>query len=389
MNKTLKLYGIIFFVVMLILGILMVNKKEVVNWSKNFDIEKKSPFGLFIFHQESDNFFQNRLEKVEKTPYLYYEKEQEPHNILFVEEYTDRESWKKILNQVSKGSDLMYFTGGSYGFLTDTLNINPHHIYNTEEVNTLTFTDTKRTSQIFIDKMPSLKGFRRIPKNAEVLGLMKTSDSTTQANFIKIPFGKGNVYWHTEPLCLTNYYLLKDNNYQYVEDVLSYLPNRKTVWFVKEIDIQDLARSGHPLGFVLEHPALKYAWWILLTGLFILIFFRAKRTQRIIPIITPKKNKSVEFVKSIGNLYLQEGDIRDMMKKKTQYFLHHLRTDLFLDTQKLDEKFIKKLHLKTGAKEEKIETLIKLIQQSENAESILGAEDLLKLNTIIDEILKQ
>jgi hypothetical protein len=54
----------------------------------------------------------------------------------------------------------------------------------------------------------------------------------------------------------------------------------------------------------------------------------------------------IDFVKSIGNLYLQEGDFHDMMSKKAQYFLNKVRMDLLIDTQNLDEDFAKKLQLK-------------------------------------------
>jgi len=57
MNKTFKIYGIVFIVIMVIVALFEVNKKEVVDWRKNFDVNKKSPFGLFIFNKESKDLF--------------------------------------------------------------------------------------------------------------------------------------------------------------------------------------------------------------------------------------------------------------------------------------------------------------------------------------------
>ena len=116
------------------------------------------------------------------------------------------------------------------------------------------------------------------------------------------------------------------------------------------------------------------------------IFFNAKRRQRIIPIIPLKQNKSVEFVKSIGNLYLNEGDSRDMMVKKAQYFLHRVRMELLIDTQNLDEEFINKLHLKTGKSIEKITEAVDFIKKSQQSQFILSNRDLIKMNRILDEI---
>ena len=74
--------------------------------------------------------------------------------------------------------------------------------------------------------------------------------------------------------------------------------------------------SDSPLRFILSQPALKWAWYLLLAGVLIFIIFNLRRTQRPIPILPKNLNTSVEFVKTIGNLYYQEGDIRNLIDKK-------------------------------------------------------------------------
>ena len=68
MNKTFKLYGIIFIIVMVLLVLLEMGKSEVVDWRKNYDTSEKSPFGLYVFDQEIPKLLNNKLEKVEKSP---------------------------------------------------------------------------------------------------------------------------------------------------------------------------------------------------------------------------------------------------------------------------------------------------------------------------------
>lgn len=391
MNKTIKFYGILFLVVMILLGLLIGSKKEITDWSKNFDITKKTPFGLFVFNEEAEEIFNHQLERIYVSPYDYYQEDRKPHNILFIEHDTDKESWKKVLKQVSEGSDLMYISDNQNSNLLDTIqDLIPRRFYTQDYYGVMKFTDSSRTHKVEMDRLPGFIGYTKISKNLELLGIVLSEEEVSPfANFVKLPYGKGNIYYHTEPLFVTNYHLLRKNDYQYAQDVFSYLPERETVWFIDEIEKTDLLKQGHPLGFVFKNPPLKYAWWVFLAGILFLMIFRAKRTQRIIPIIVPKKNKSVEFVKSIGNLYIQEGNIQDMMRKKTLYFLHHLRTELFINTQKLDEEFIKKLHLKTGESEENIKELIELINKSEKEYSDVNKEDLLKLDKIIDNILKK
>ena len=391
MNKTIKIYGIILAAVLVLFTFLELGKTEVVSWNKNYDIKEKSPFGLYVFSKEAPALFQNKIEKVNTSPYEYYQQKRGKHNILLIQPELDKESWKKILKQAEEGANVLMFSE-TLDFLPilDSLDISTYRIdfENFEETDdkvTLYFTDTKLESDsIVIDKLPNDLAIDSIRNGSQVLGYAASNGVMAGANFIKVKHGKGNLYLHTEPLVLTNDYLLQKENVSYITDLLSYLPdNVPTVWFVKK-DMAGVSQSE--MRFILSNPPLKYAWWLFLAGIALFIFFNAKRRQRIIPIIPPKQNKSVEFVKSIGNLYLNEGDSRDMMVKKAQYFLHRVRMELLIDTQKLDEEFINKLHLKTGESIEKITEAVDFIKKSQHSQFILSNRDLIKMNRILDEI---
>lgn len=385
MNKTFKIYALIFIIVMVILALLEVNKKEVTDWRKNFDVNEKSPFGLFVFNQEVKDLFKNNLKKVDVTAYDYYnENQKKPHNILVVESEIDTESWNKILNEVSKGSDAMLIIAKMPKEISDSIGFYDSEI-SFEDQNVLKLTDKKYQNDfIKLDKFPSGRGFSYIKPGVEILGKTVEEDNADQANFIKAKLGKGNIYVHCEPLFLTNYYLLKSGNTKYAQDVFSYLKDRETLWFVEA----NTKESRFFMRFILRNPALKYAWWLLLGGLVLFIFFNAKRKQRIVPIIEPLKNTSLDFVKSIGNLYLQEGDFHDMMAKKAQYFLNKVRLDLLIDTQNLDDEFAKKLQLKTGKNIEIINESVSLIKKAQDPYASVMKEDLVRMNKLLDDILK-
>ncbi|MBW3520939.1 DUF4350 domain-containing protein [Chryseobacterium sp. NKUCC03_KSP] len=385
MNKTFKIYALIFIIVMVILALLEVNKKEVTDWRKNFDVNNKSPFGLFVFNKEVKDLFKNDLTKLDVAPYDYYtEKDKKPHNILIVESEMDPESWNKILDEVSKGSDAMIIANRLPKNISDTIGFYGSKI-SYEDQNVLKLTDKKYQNDfIKLDKFPSGRGFSYIKPNVQVLGKTVEENNEDQANFIKAPFGKGNVYVHCEPLFLTNYYLLQSGNVRYAQSVFSYLKDRETLWFVES----NTKESRSLLRFILSNPALKYAWWVFLGGLLLFILFNIKRKQRVVPIIEPLKNTSADFVKSIGNLYLQEGDFHDMMAKKAQYFLNKVRLDLLIDTQDLDGEFAKKLQLKTGKPAEMVNEAIVLIRKAQDPYASVMKEDLARINSLLDEILK-
>lgn len=385
MNKTFKIYALIFIIIMVIMALFEVNKKEVIDWRKNFDVNQKSPFGIFVFNKEIKDLFKNNLTKIEVAPYNYYaEKNKKPHNILILESEMDQESWAKILDEVSKGSDAMIIANRIPKNISDTIGFYGSKI-SYEDQNVLKLTDKKYQNDfIKLDKFPSGRGFSYIRPNVQVLGKTVEENNKDQANFIKAPFGKGNVYVHCEPLFLTNYYLLQSENVRYAQSVFSYLSDRETLWFVES----NTKESSSLLRFILSNQSLKYAWWVFLGGLFLFILFNVKRKQRIVPIIEPLKNTSADFVKSIGNLYLQEGDFHDMMAKKAQYFLNKVRLDLLIDTQYLDEEFAKKLQLKTGKSEEIINEAIVLIKKAQDPYGSVMKGDLARINSLLDDILK-
>ncbi|AQX12183.1 hypothetical protein BAX94_16105 [Elizabethkingia meningoseptica] len=388
MNKTLKLYLIIFAVVVGLLAVLQVNKKPLVDWRKTYSVVDKKPFGLYVFNQEANQLFNKKLKRVGESPYRYYSKDSLPkqHNILIIERELDRQSWIKILKQAERGNDVMVIAENFPYDLRDTLKITTR-LLSSDTLNRLTFTDKNRKGIMELNRLPNGNVIPRIDiKTTEILGTNRLKEhKDTFANFIKIKIGKGNIYVHTEPLVLTNYYLLKKDNEQYVEDLFSYLPKeRETLWFLEAKNLQSIS----PLRFILKNPPLRYAWYTFITGFFIFIIFHAKRKQRIIPVIKPLENTSVEFVRSIGNLYLNEGNVKDMMQKKATYFLNKVRADLLIDTTQLDDVFINRLQLKTGKPRELIEQAVVLIQRSSSASANLSELDLIKLNEILDKIYK-
>jgi hypothetical protein len=253
-----------------------------------------------------------------------------------------------------------------------------------EEQTVFQLTDKKLNNpQLKLDKFPGENAINYLNKNHEILGKLQTEPKKWKANFIKIKHGNGNLYFHSDPVFISNYYLLQPKSLAYTEGVFSYLKNQKTLWFV---DTKLQEKSSSPLSFVLQNPPLKYAWWLFLSGLLVFTIFAIKRKQRVVPVIEPLKNKSVEFVQSIGNLYLQEGDFHDMMSKKAQYFLYRIKMELLIDHQNLDENFAKKLQQKTGKNLEIINQAVELMKKASDKTAAVTREDFVKMNELLDEI---
>ena len=60
------------------------------------------------------------------------------------------------------------------------------------------------------------------------------------------------------------------------------------------------------------------------------------------------KNDSLDFVQTIGRLYYDGKDHKDLAQKMGAYFLDHVRSRYKISTNDLDEAFIHALHQKSG-----------------------------------------
>jgi hypothetical protein len=211
-------------------------------------------------------------------------------------------------------------------------------------------------------------------------------ENTRRINFVKIQYGDGFFYLHTQPFVFTNYNLLKSGNATYAAHALSYLPDWDIIWDDRATVNQN--RIDNPLRYLLSQPALRWAWYIALLGVLFFIIFKAKRRQRIVPIIEKLPNTSIDFAKTIGNLYYQQGKPQDIVNKKITFFLEHIRNTYLLDTQNLNDDFKKKLQSKTGMPQIEIERLVDYIIKLNKLKEI-PETSLVLLHNMIDNFYKQ
>lgn len=199
------------------------------------------------------------------------------------------------------------------------------------------------------------------------------------ANFIRLRTGSGNLYLHLAPLAFSNYFVLHKSNMAYYNNVFSVISPgvKKIVWdeyFLRKLfDSQGNKKKGL-LGVLFEYPSLK---WGVLTAFFALLLYvllEMRRKQRIIPLIQKPANESLDFVKTIGRLYYEKGDHKNLSRKMAAYFLEHIRNKYKLTTNSPDEAFIKAVHFKSGYAEKELREIISFINFIETAPAISDAQ---------------
>ncbi len=355
------------------------------NWYENYREKEKSPFGTYILYNESKNLFKtNETELLRDNIFDYlavnYQQEEEDFAnyicIKFAANKLTKIGVKDLISFVHDGNDafisLNYFSEELQDLLEFTTENLDEEIYapaNLKEFGgDLNLVNENFEQQNFsFDRNLRRHYFTSFNEDKTiVLGTQEISASISEPIFIKIYHGKGAIYLHTQPIAFTNYYLLNEENYKYVENVLSYLPDRKMLWDpqIKRSDYSSKDTSSDResvFKFFLQNPSLKWSLYIFFLGLLLFIGFNARRKQRPIPIISELKNSTVEFTHTIANLYLKENDHKNLIDKNILYFLEKVRLKYLIDTTNLNKDFIKKLALKSGNTLERTNYIINTI----------------------------
>ena len=201
------------------------------------------------------------------------------------------------------------------------------------------------------------------------------SKDDTDINFIQLKAGQGSIYLHLAPLTFSNYFLLHGQNINYYNKMLSLIPKdtKKVVWdeyfLYKRISMGNNGSKG-PLSALMSQRSFRAALWLLIILLTLYILQEMRRKQRIIPVMSKPRNDSLEFVKTIGRLYHEKRDNRNLSKKMAAYFLEHIRNRYKLSTNQLDDEFIISLQIKTAQPENNIREIISFINNIDETDEI-------------------
>ena len=358
MDKTLKIYIAALIGVIILIVFMDMYSTKPTNWTPTYSLDNKNPLDLYVFNHEVDKIFpKGNLKRVTVTPFEYFREDKVPANFLIVNMNVYDLADSILLDQVLKGSNLFISAENFIHFFTDTLKLN----YSSVEYNfTLIKQDSLKLTlsmsnwnnkYLYIHPVLNSFSFVGMDKNStKILGKMEMPNGEVFPNFVRVKFGKGTIFLHNQPIVFSNVAMLNENSSaDYVSHILSYIPQDKPiVWFVKDQTFNTgRPVNESPLSVVFRYPALRMTWLLFIYGLLLYLFFNAKRHQRIIPVLKPLKNTTVEFVQTIGNLYFQEGSTSNILGKKIIYFLDRIRQTYYLDTDRLDDNFAQKLQSKS------------------------------------------
>jgi len=381
----------VFVLLIVILFIIESSIPKPIDWTPTFNEIHKKQWGTYVLHSELENLFpESDIEDALNTPYEKLKDEGRCYNTtyIFIDEIVDFdfESIEELLDFVDDGNKLFISAEHISTDLLDKLDINidvqfSYNLNNDTLKKPLYFTNEKLTNKYEYDLGFSRSYFSAFDTSKTVILGLHSFDNEEYINFIKVSYGDGFIFLHTQPYAFTNYHMLKNNHADYVSGVFAYIDNKNIFWDGKRQEGLDEQQST--LRYIMSEPSLRFAWRLGLAGLLLFIFFMARRRQRIVPVIKKLPNSSIEFAKTIGDLYYREGETKDIVNNKIAFFLEKLRTTYFIDTSNLNEDFKKRLHQKSGVDQAEIDKLVHYIVFLSKKDKI-DELFLITLNRLID-----
>lgn len=378
-------------VVMVIYLVAQYYKPQPTDWKESFVKEDKVPFGTYILYQELGNIFPKSKVSPSRLPVYNTLKDKTFNrtNYLFVagEVGIDEYDYQELIKFVEKGNHAFIAAYKLSDFLADTLNLTMSSVFMPSDNGTkLNFVNPalKHLKGYVFNKGLGDQYFSKVDTTrATALG----RNANGEVNFVKYTFGKGGLYILPSPKLLSNYNLLNPAGAEYVAKALSFLPNAELVIW-DENNTKGNVDDESVLRVLFRNDSLRWAYYLAICGLLIFVFFEMKRRQRVIPVVEPLKNTSVDFVEVVGKIYYQQRDNRDIAQKKIRYFLEYVRSNYHLKTTLLNEEFRNDLLLKSGVSEDLIQELIATINRLNEA-VMINDEALIQLNKLIEKFYKQ
>jgi len=396
MRKKGGIYIVIAILTVALLMLLQYNKPKDINWFPSYVATHKIPYGTVVINDIMKLIFPEKTQQVSVPPFEFLNaNENAQGTYFFVDnaiEFGEAEL-NGLLNWTSKGNTLFIASNGLEKQLLDTLGLDTGNLYgefNEEQSHRHELLNPllePETGYIF-EKESYASYFREIDTASttiigKVSNLTESDYAQQHFNVIKQKFGDGEIILSTFPKAFTNYFMLKDDNKNYTAGLLSYLDDSRPIYVDKHHKSGKSVYTS-PMYIFLNIKEFKWAYYLVLIGAVIYIIFEGKRKQRAIPVVSPLKNRTLAFTRTIADMYFEKGEQKQIAEHKIAYFLEYIRSRFYLGTVTKEADFHANLAARSFHSVEDVAKLFTFIERLRNQENISDLE-LEKLNRSIEK----
>jgi hypothetical protein len=395
MVKKGKAYIIIGLLAFVLLLVFEYNKPKKINWFPSYVSTHSIPYGTKVINDLLPNYLP-KVQQVYRTPYEFLSRSDTLRGTyLFVNGSIEfgKTDLQEVLSWVAEGNHLFMVSESFEYDLLDTLNLRTSSIYDAQSINP-TFLHSlvnqrAKVTNVSFEKDYYASYFHELDTLNSVVvsqvGIQNDSIPTdrTEVTAVQQPFGDGKITLSTFPEAFTNYFVLKDDRRKYTAGLLGYIDPNQPV-FVDNHHKAGKTFYTSPMYLFLNTKAFKWAYYLVLIGALVYIIFEGKRKQRAIKVVTPLKNQTLAFTRTIANMYFENNRQVDIVQHKIHYFLDYVRTRFYLSTEKLDNQFYKALALRSNHSEKEVQAIFRNFLDLQKAKNVTN-EQLQQLEKTIQE----
>lgn len=353
-----------------LLMMLSCSQKKETNWQVTFDKNSKEPYGCYLSYHLLRNFFPNA--DIESGRNLFSEVN---HSLDKMYAYsskgrtsfvvcrnfeTDSVELNKLIRYVQLGNTVCIVAENFSENMFRYFNLTPSYVDYSESSFFSIYEDTipdQRTNIFFnhvlypftYNGLSIQHGFTIDTAIHEKYYFMGYSTSIDTPNSMIRSVGDGNLVICRNPITLTNHFMLQNDNRKFIECFFSYFSSStSTVTWYNMYERKARENNEIDLSWLLKFPPLFYAFLILAILLLFYTLFEGKRRQKNIPVIQGNTNSSLEFTETVGMLYYNKKDNKNLSEKMIQHYLENVRSKYSLKTNALNEEFADLLSQKTN-----------------------------------------
>lgn len=361
------------------------NRPKPVDWTVTLSRHDKNPYGAYCLYSELKDIFPQSVINTYQSPVYDQVNNATRSNTAYLLMAPSlfglsKEDVNELLHYTALGNYVFFCSFNFSPALKDTLHFSTGYRddFMSKDSATINFSNPLlHTAANTGFKRQTLEGYftKYDTVKTTVLGHNQLND----ANFISMRVGKGALFIHVLPHCFTNNFLLTRNNALYTSKALSHIPPGVRSVYWDEYYKPRSAGSQNVLRYILKDTSLRWAFRLGLATIVLYVLFGMKRRQRIIPVITPVQNSTVDFVRTVGNVYFNRQDNKNIAGKMINYFREWVRAHVYLSSAEGDETFAQNLSKKSGVEQQQVDELLRLVEDVQSM-STVSDKALLQLN---------
>lgn len=349
------------------------NEEEQWKWRPSYSSLDTRPFGnKALYERFGDLFPEQKISTVRKSLYeILTESGQTGFNYLFINEKFNPLQFDaaSLLTYVREGGHVFVAAQRFEGAFADSLQLSTASQSNEENVldsMQIHFTSPRLTQSESFSFMP---GTAQHYFSKFKSGAVLARNQHNKAVLLRLPLGKGFFYLSSTPLAYTNYHLLwQADNQDFIEGTFAYLPQQDIYW--DEYYKVGREESKNIFRFLLSRRSLRAALYLGLFTMLLLLIFESKRKQRIIPVVEPLRNDTVDFVGVVGQMHYQSKNHLKIAQKKVRLFREYLRQQYFVHDASPSKEILNRLASKSNHTPEDISRLFEMMSDTEKSKYI-------------------